>query len=116
MKQESSEKIKKLYEKLHADNLAYDWLEANGYHPFGSLGGRFLHINGEYIRIPSFYIAERRKPDIGNAGAFAFREVDRGADVHQIKICKQTHFLTVSNCTQDYKGQKSPDSGHFVAS
>jgi len=75
-----------------------------------------IHIVADGIKQVQFYIAERRKPDIGNAGAFAFREVDRGADAHQIKICKQTHFLTVSNCTQDYKGQKSPDSGHFVAS
>ena len=60
MKKDNSEKIEKLYEKLHADNLAYDWLETNGYHPFGSLGGMFLQVKGEYIRIPSFYIAARR--------------------------------------------------------
>lgn len=60
MKKDNSERIEKLYEKIHADNLAYDWLEANGYHPLGSLGGRFLQVNGEYIRIPSFYIAARR--------------------------------------------------------
>ena len=60
MKKDNSEKIKKLYEKIQADNLAYDWLEANGYHPFWRLGGMFLQVNGEYIRIPSFYIAARR--------------------------------------------------------
>ena len=63
MKKVNSEKIEKLYEKFHADNLAYDWLEANGYHPFGGLGGRFLKVKGEYIRIPSFYIAARRIVD-----------------------------------------------------
>ena len=52
--------IEKLYEKIHADNLAHDWLEANGYNPVGGLGGRFLFVGGEYIRIKSFYIAARQ--------------------------------------------------------
>lgn len=46
------------YETLKKDNAAYDWLQNNGYKPFGAYGKYVIvEIDGKDVDFPDFRVA-----------------------------------------------------------